>query len=190
MYNYQLEALEQLKPAGFKKQREFFFLHREPDVMVLYRKFEVDGKEEYYLAFTHTFFSSVLDRSGKLLIPPLLEQYPVSISTSQLRLQYTKHSHIQQFDCDLHHLSRTLFPIQSISGKESVTLASILKRVFSKKKTADFINPIEVALQEGLRFFSEFSPIYSYQVLQANTNLPNPIITQQLSECKKYLGYP
>jgi hypothetical protein len=185
--SFQLEAIEKLVPAGFKKQREYFFLIREPHVMVLYRKFMPDRKEEFYLCFTHTFFSQVSGKSGKYLIPNLLEQYPVSIEVAQLRSQFLKYQTIQEFDCDLHHLTRELSPSASATLKPSFW-KKLFNKIFAMKASSSAIaDPVEVALNEGLQFLSQFSPAFSQQVLLKTPAMENSIIPEQLAACAQYL---
>jgi hypothetical protein len=187
-FSFQSEALDKLLPAGFKKQREFFFLIREPNLMVIYKKLTVSSKDEYYLCFTHTFFSGVSSKSGKYLIPPLLEHYPVSIEVAQLRSQFQKYHLIGEFDCDLHHLKRELSPSNPPVFKPSFWSRFSIKTMFGKANSLISAgSPVEIALQEGLNFFEQFSPAFSYQVLQKYNNLNNSIIDEQLAACVKYM---
>jgi hypothetical protein len=188
-YNYQLEALEKLQPAGFKKQREFFFLIREPNIMVLYRKFDPKGEESFYLAFTHTFFSDIVNKDGRYLLPSFLEYYPVSISTVALAEQYRKHQSIEAFDCDLHHLKRETFPPQTGFGNNSYSVLSFLKNIFLPTKShIDALSPVDIALNQGLRFFQGFSPAFSYKVLMQSNVSNNEIINKQIVECKAFMS--
>jgi hypothetical protein len=190
-YNYQLEALEKLQPAGFKKQREFFFLIREPNIMVLYRKFDPKGEESFYLAFTHTFFSDIVNKDGRYLLPTFLEYYPVSISIEHLAVQYLKHKSVEAFDCDLHHLKREMFPPQTGTSNNRFSMLSFLKNIFiSNKPDTDANNPVDIALNQGLRFFQEFSPAFSYRVLTECKVLNNEIINKQIAECKSFMDKP
>jgi hypothetical protein len=188
-YHFQLDALERLLPAGFKKQRELFFLIREPNILVLFRKFDPTGKDAFYLAFTHTFFTGVKDKNGKYLLPSLLEHYPLSIAATELKAQYSKHSTVQAFDCALHHLSQTFYASKENRDKPGSSLFSLLGSFFAKKPAEDIANPVEVTLAEGMRLLAEFSPALSCQILLKQQQFSYDITEKQLAECRHFLAH-
>ena len=187
-YNFQSEALEKLLPAGFKKQRNTYFFVQEPNIMVLFRSFDAQKPDEFFLAFTHTFFSTVQSKGGKYLLPSLLEQYPLSINITELRDQYRQHTSVQTFTCPLHHLTRSYHPATTTQDKPGLSLVAFFKRLFTKNATPDFVNPIEVTLQEGMRLFREFSPSLSYEILSKNLEFNHAILETQRQECQQYLS--
>lgn len=187
-YNFQLEALEKLLPAGFKKQRNTYFYVQEPNIMVVFRNFDAQKPDEFFLAFTHTFFSTVQSKGGKYLLPPLLEQYPLSINIKEIRDQYRQHNSVQTFTCALHHLTRSYQPVTATKDKPGLSLVAFFNRLFTKNPSQEFINPIEVTLQEGMRLFGEFSPSLSYDILLKNRVFNHAILEAQLQECQQYLS--
>jgi hypothetical protein len=187
-YNFQSEALEKLLPAGFRKQRNTFFFVQEPNIMVLFQNFETQKPDEFYLAFTHTFFSTVQNKGGKYLLPSLLEQYPLSINITELRDQYRQHVSVRTFTCALHHLTRAHLPEKATNKKSGFSLVAFFKNLFSTKSPSDVINPIEVTLQEGMLLLSEFTPALSLEILSKNKGFNDSFIENQVAEIQQYLS--
>jgi hypothetical protein len=132
----------------------------------------------------------VSGKSGKYLIPALLEEYTVSIEVAQLRSQFLKYQTIQEFDCDLHHLTRELSPSAPATLKPSFWNA-LIHKIFNKQASPSSIAPpVEIALNEGLRFLSQFSPAFSQQVLLKTPVMENSLIPVQLAACAQYLKAP
>ena len=186
--NFLSDALTKLPPAGFRKQRDYFYLVREPNLLVVYRKYNGAVFEGYYLAFTHTFFSNVQGPGGRYVIPPLLEGYPVSLSLTDIQAQFRKHASIADFDCDLNSYSREL-AARAVPRKSSLPAWIRIDRWFRRKSPSDgFSNdPVAVVLREGLQFMAQFSPAFSHQVLAGVNGLDLPPLAQLKAECQQYL---
>jgi hypothetical protein len=186
--NFLSDALAKLPPAGFRKQRDYFYLVREPNLLVVYRKYNRAVFEGYYLAFTHTFFSNVQGPGGRYVIPPLLEGYPVSLSITEIQAQFRKHAAIEDFDCDFNFYSREL-AAQAVARKPSLPAWLRIGRWFKRKSPSDgFSNdPVEVVLREGLQFMVQFSPAFSHQVLTGVKGSHFPPLEQLKAECQQYL---
>jgi hypothetical protein len=193
--NFDSEALDRLVPIGFQQQREHFFLVREPNILVLYKSYFRGVFQGYYLAFTHTFFSNVVAKKHTYKIPPFLESYPVSISTSQLQIQFQRHALIEAFDCSMNFMTREVFPTRhttppspASSRDSGWSLLGLTKLLAGKKRDHSYSNnPVDVVLDEGLRFFEQFSPMFSYQVLTKYGISGSSITDSQLGECRIYL---
>jgi len=188
--NFQAEALSKLPPAGFRKQRDYFYLVREPNLLVVYRKYNGAVFEGYYLAFTHTFFGNVQGPGGRYVIPPLLESYPVSLSITEIQAQFRRHDTIGAFDCDLNHVSREMTAARTATPKSRVPEWLRMSYWSRRKNPSDgySTDPVEVVLREGLAFMAQFSPAFSYQVLVKHEGLNHPAIARLTAECGQFLA--
>jgi hypothetical protein len=184
------EALAKLPAAGFRKQRDYFYLVREPNLLVVYRKYNRATFEGYYLAFTHTFFSNVKDPGGRFVIPPLLEGYPVSLSITEIQVQFRKHPDIESFDCDLNFVSRELAAARTKTPRPWLPGWLNVGRWFNRQSPSDGYSndPVEVVLREGLQFMAQFSPAFTYRVLTERVGLSNPTIDKLTAECGEFLN--
>jgi hypothetical protein len=187
--NFLSDALAKLPPAGFRKQRDYFYLVQEPNLLVVYRKYNRAVFEEYYLAFTHTFFSNVQGPGGRYVIPPLLEGYPVSLSLTEIQTQFRKHASIEDFDYDFNFYSRELAAARAVDRKPLFPAWLLPGRWFKRKSPSDGLSddPVEVVLREGLQFMAQFSPAFSYKVLTGVEGLYIPSLQQLKAECQQYL---
>ncbi len=188
--NFQADALAKLPPAGFRKQRDHFYLVREPNLLVVYRKYNGAVFEGYYLAFTHTFFSDVQGPGGRYVIPPLLESYPVSLSITEIQAQFRRHDRIGAFDCDLNYVSRAMTAARTATPKSWLPGWLRMDYWFGRKSPSDgySTDPVEVVLREGLRFMAQFSPAFTQQVLAAHAGLNHPAIARLTAECGQFLA--
>ncbi len=188
--NFLSEALAKLPAAGFRKQRDYFYLVREPNLLVVYRKYNGAAFEGYYLAFTHTFFSNVKDPGGRYVVPPLLESYPVSLSIAEIQVQFRKHPAIESFDCDLNAVSRAMTAARPATRKSWLPAWLRVGRWLRRKGPSDGYSndPVAVVLREGLQFMAQFSPAFTDQLLNRHAGLRNPAIDQLAAECKQYLS--
>jgi hypothetical protein len=183
------DALAKLPPAGFRKQRDTFYLVREPNLLVVYRKYNRAAFEGYYLAFTHTFLGNVQGPGGRYVIPPLLAAYPVSLSITEIQAQFRKHVSIEDFDSDLNAYSRELAAARTVARKPLLPAWLHPGRWFKRKSPSDgFSNdPVAVVLREGLQFMDQFSPAFSHRVLTRVQGLDFPPLQQMKAECQQYL---
>jgi hypothetical protein len=188
--NFLTEALAKLPPAGFRKQRDYFYLVREPNLLVVFRKYDRAAFEGYYLAFTHTFFSNVKDPSGRYVIPTLLQSFPISLSINEIQAQFRKHPHIEAFDCDLNFVSRETTATHTAPPKSWLPEWLNMGHWFRRKSPSnDYSNdPVEVVLREGLQFLEQYSPAFTYRVLVKSVGLHDPTIDKLTAECKQFLN--
>jgi hypothetical protein len=188
--NFLSDALAKLLPAGFRKQRDSFYLVREPNLLVVYRKYDRAAFAGYYLAFTHTFLGNVKDPGGRLVLPALLESYPVSLSITEIQAQFRRHPAIDAFDCDLNAVSREMTAARTASRKSRVSKWLNVSRWFKPKSPSDGYSddPVEVVLREGLQFMAQFSPAFSHRVLAERGGLKYPALDKMAAECEQYLN--
>jgi hypothetical protein len=188
--NFLSEALAKLPPAGFRKQRDYFYLVREPNLLVVFRKYNGAAFEGYYLAFTHTFFSNVKDPGGRYVIPTLLESYPVSLSITEIQAQFRKHPGIEAFDCDLNFVSRETTAARTAPSKSWLPEWLHVGRWFRRQRLSDGYSndPVEVVLREGLQFMAQYSPAFTHRVLTERGGLNHPTIDKLTAECEQFLN--
>jgi hypothetical protein len=188
--NFLSEALAKLPPAGFRKQKDHFYLVREPNLLVVYRKYDGAAFEGYYLAFTHTFFSNVQGPGGRYVVPPLLADYPVSLSLTDIQAQFRKHASIADFDCHLNPYARALAASRAVARKRPLPAWLRIGRWFRRKSPSDGFSddPVEVVLREGLQFMEQFTPAFSHQVLAGVQGLHFAPLDQLKAECEQYLN--
>ncbi|HEX8531894.1 MAG TPA: hypothetical protein VF646_17795 [Cytophagales bacterium] len=187
--NFLSDALAKLPPAGFRKQRDYFYLVREPNLLVVYRKYNRAVFEGYYLAFTHTFLGNVQGPGGRYVIPPLLAAYPVSLSITEIQAQFRRHASIEDFDCDLNAYARELAAARAMVRKPLFPAWLRPARWFKRNSPSEGFSsdPVEVVLREGLQFMAQFSPAFSHRVLTRVQGLQSPLLVQMQAECQQYL---
>ena len=188
--NFLSEALAKLPAAGFRKQRDYFYLVREPNLLVVYRKYNRAAFEGYYLAFTHTFFSNVKDPGGRFVIPTLLESYPVSLSITEIQAQFRKHPVIESFDCDPNAVSREMTAARTATRQSWLPAWLNVGRWLGRKGPSDGYSndPVEVVLREGLQFMAQLTPAFTHRVLAERRGLNNPTLDRMTAECEQYLN--
>ena len=151
--NINLEANERLIPMGFKQQGNHFFLVKEPNIIVLLKSRFQSVDRGYFLAFIHTFFSNLEKPNSKIKIPLYLENYPISISTAEIQEEFYRYNLIHQFDHKMNFGIREVLTSRNIPSGPSF-LTKIKLKLKQKYQINDYkLNPIDVTLQEGLKFF-------------------------------------
>lgn len=152
-----------LSPLGFKKIGAKYYIHKAPNIMVLYKSTFRETFKGFAISLTHDFLSNTFDENNKIRIPSYPEEFPFSIPLEDLKLQYSKFGTVKDFDFDTNFLTREIMPTRRFSGKRNLNDIAYNYTRDLPSYTQEYIDSsIDIMLKEGMKLWEEFSPIISY----------------------------
>ena len=184
----EIHVNKHLSPLGFKKSGTHFYIHKTPNIMVLYKVTFKGVFNGFCLALTHDFLPYTKDEKGEIKIPIYLENYPFSIPLIALNEQYIKHHTVTDFTYDANFISREVLTTRKFTKVNQSDLFNDFNVQQDRQKSELYVkSAINIVESDGMKLLNEYSPVASYLAVTRHQNSENMQLNQFKLILKQYL---